>query len=155
MIDRARRSAVIAACAALTLGAAELAQAQAYPARPIRLVVPYPPGGGTDTVARLAVTTAARSPAAPDMPTVAESGFTEFDVLAWYGILAPAVTPGEVIARLNAEIGKALATPDLRDRFAKIGVDPALGTPGELQQVIRQEMQLWSKVIKATGIKPE
>jgi tripartite-type tricarboxylate transporter receptor subunit TctC len=103
----------------------------------------------------LAVTTAARSPAAPDVPTVAESGFPEFDVLAWYGILAPAATPGGVIARLNSEIGKALATPDLRERFAKIGVDPAPGTPGELQQVIRQEMQLWSKVIKATGTKPE
>jgi tripartite-type tricarboxylate transporter receptor subunit TctC len=326
MLERTRRRLVVAACAALALGAIELAKAQAYPARPVRLVVPYPPGGGTDTVARplaqklteslgqpvlvdnrpgasevigtelvaraapdgytlllttnafainvalqpklpydsdrdfapvsrlittpfvlianpqvraatlpeliglaksqpgklnyaslgsgtphhlamewlkllagvdivavpykgvgpglaavvsgevqlmltgltaglaqvkggkvraLALTTAARSPAAPDVPTVAESGFPGYDALAWYGILAPAATPGEVIARLNAEIGKALATPDLRERFAKIGVDPAPSAPGDLQQVIRQEMQLWAKVIKATGTKPE
>jgi tripartite-type tricarboxylate transporter receptor subunit TctC len=89
------------------------------------------------------------------VPTVAESAFPEYDVLAWYGILAPAATPSEVIARLNAEISKALAAPDLRQRFANLGVDPAPGTPYELQQLIRQEMQLWSKVIKATGTKPE
>jgi tripartite-type tricarboxylate transporter receptor subunit TctC len=103
----------------------------------------------------LAVTTAARSSAAPEIPTVAESGFAGYDALAWYGVLAPAATPPEVIARLNAEIGKALAAPDLRQRLANIGVDPAPGTPGELQRLIRDETQLWTKVIKAAGVKAD
>ena len=103
----------------------------------------------------LAVTTAARSAAAPEIPTVAESGFAGYDALAWYGVLAPAATPREVIVRLNAEIAKALAAPDLRQRLANIGVDPAPGTPDELQRLIRDETQLWTKVIKAAGIKPD
>jgi len=106
-------------------------------------------------VRALAVTTAARSSAAPQIPTVAESGFPGFDVLVWYGVLAPARTPPEVIARLNAEIAKAFAAPDLRQRLANIGVDPAPGTPDELQRLIRDETQLWTKVIKAAGIKPD
>jgi tripartite-type tricarboxylate transporter receptor subunit TctC len=103
----------------------------------------------------LAVTTAKRSPAAPDVPTVAEAGFPDYDALAWYGLLVPAGTPSDVIARLNAEIAKALAAPDLRQRLANIGVDPAPGTPAELQQLIADETQLWTKVIKAAGIKAE
>jgi tripartite-type tricarboxylate transporter receptor subunit TctC len=103
----------------------------------------------------LAVTTAARSSAAPEIPTVAESGFAGYDAPAWYGILAPAGTPPEVIARLNAEMAKALAAPDLRQRLANIGVDPAPGTPAELQRLIRDETLLWTKVIKAAGIKAD
>jgi tripartite-type tricarboxylate transporter receptor subunit TctC len=103
----------------------------------------------------LAVTTAKRSPAAPDVPTVAEAGFPDYDALAWYGLLVPAGTPADVIARLNAEIAKALAAPDLRQRLANIGVDPAPGTPAELQRLIADETQLWTKVIKAAGIKAE
>jgi tripartite-type tricarboxylate transporter receptor subunit TctC len=106
-------------------------------------------------VRALAVTTAARASAAPEIPTVAEAGFGGYDVLVWYGILAPAGTSPEVIARLNAEIAKALAAPDLRQRLANIGVDPAPGTPAELQRLIRDETQLWTKVIKAAGIKPD
>jgi tripartite-type tricarboxylate transporter receptor subunit TctC len=103
----------------------------------------------------LAVTTTARSSAAPEIPTVAEAGFAGYDALAWYGILAPAGTPQEVIARLNAEIAKALGALDLRQRLANLGVDPAPGTPGELQRLIRDETQLWTKVIKAAGIKAD
>lgn len=103
----------------------------------------------------LAVTTAARASAAPDVPTVAEAGFAGYDALAWYGILAPARTPPDVIARLNAEIAKAFATPDLRQRLANIGVDPAPGTPEELQRLIRDETALWTKVAKAAGVNAE
>ena len=103
----------------------------------------------------LAVTTAQRSSAAPQIPTIAEAGFAGYDALAWYGILAPAATPPDVIARLNAEIAKALAAPDLRQRMANIGVDPAPGTPDELQRLIRDETELWTKVIKAAGIKAD
>jgi tripartite-type tricarboxylate transporter receptor subunit TctC len=102
----------------------------------------------------IAVTTAARAPAAPDVPTIAESGYPEYSALAWYGVLAPAATPPAVITRLNAEFVKALNAPDIRERFAKIGVDPAPGTPAALQALIRQETALWAKVIQATDMKP-
>jgi tripartite-type tricarboxylate transporter receptor subunit TctC len=103
----------------------------------------------------LAVTTAARSPAAPEVPTVAESGVPGYEALAWYGIVAPAKTPREIIARLNDELGKALRSADLRERLANIGVDAAPSSPAQLQDLIHQETQLWTKVIKAAGIKPE
>ena len=105
-------------------------------------------------VRALAVTTAKRSPAAPDVPTIAEAGYPEYEALAWYGILAPAGTPAPVISRLNAEFAKALNAPDIRERFAKIGVDPAPGSPSDLLEMIRKETELWAKVIKAMGVKP-
>ena len=103
----------------------------------------------------LAVTTAARAPSVPEVPTVAESGFPGYEALAWYGILAPAATPPEVIARLNAEIGTALRAPDLRERLASIGVDAAPSTPAQLEVLIHEETELWAKVIEAAGIKAE
>src|SRR5687767_4973552 len=106
-------------------------------------------------VRALAVTTAKRAPAAPEVPTIAEGGFPEYEALAWYGILAPAGTPAPLIARLNAEFAKALNAPDIRERFAKIGVDPAPGSPADLLEMIRKETELWAKVIKAMGVKPQ
>ena len=103
----------------------------------------------------IALTTAMRSSAAPDIPTIAEAGFAGYDALAWYGILAPAGTPPDVVGRINAEIAKALAAPDLRQRLANIGVDPAPGTPAELQRLIGDETALWAKIIKAAGIKAD
>ncbi len=103
----------------------------------------------------LGVSTAARSPSVPEVPTVAESGFAGYEALAWYAILAPAATPAEVIARLNAEIGTALCAPDLRERLANIGVDAAPSTPAQLELLIDQEAKLWAKVIEVAGIKPE
>jgi tripartite-type tricarboxylate transporter receptor subunit TctC len=103
----------------------------------------------------LAVTTAQRSPALPDVPTLAESGFPSYEALAWYGILAPAATPAAVIARLNAEIGTALRAPDLAARLANLGVEAAPSTPAELGLLIHKETELWTKVIDAGGIKPE
>jgi tripartite-type tricarboxylate transporter receptor subunit TctC len=105
-------------------------------------------------VRALAVTTAKRTPAAPQVPTIAEAGYPEYEALAWYGILAPAGTPAPVISRLNAEFAKALNAPDIRERFAKIGVDPAPGSPSELLEMIRKETELWAKIIRATGVKP-
>jgi len=103
----------------------------------------------------LALTTASRSPAVPEVPTVAESGFPGYEALAWYGILAPAATPPDVIARLNAEIGAALRAPDLRERLANIGVDAAPSTQAQLELLISKETERWAKVIEAAGIKPE
>ena len=106
-------------------------------------------------VRALAVTTAKRTPAAPQVPTIAEAGYPEYEALAWYGILAPAATPAPVISRLNAEFAKALNAPDIRERFAKIGVDPAPGSPSDLLDMIRKETELWAKVITAMGVKPQ
>jgi tripartite-type tricarboxylate transporter receptor subunit TctC len=103
----------------------------------------------------LAVSTPERSAAAPEVPAVAESGFADYDAVAWYGVLAPARTPSETVAILNSEIGKALRAPDLRQRFANIGVDAAPSTPEALQQLIRKETALWAKVIQAAGLKPD
>jgi tripartite-type tricarboxylate transporter receptor subunit TctC len=103
----------------------------------------------------LAVTTAARSAAAPDVPTVAESGYPGYEALAWYAILAPAATPPDVIVILNRELGKALRSPDLSQRLAGIGVEPAPGTSGELAARIRRETELWGRVIKEAGLKTE
>jgi tripartite-type tricarboxylate transporter receptor subunit TctC len=103
----------------------------------------------------LAVSTSARSASAPEVPSVSESGYPDYDAVAWYGLLAPAGTPAALIARLNAEVGKALGAPDLRQRFAAIGVDPAPSSPEALDQLIRKETALWTKVIQAAGLKAE
>ncbi|HEY6821355.1 MAG TPA: tripartite tricarboxylate transporter substrate binding protein [Burkholderiales bacterium] len=100
----------------------------------------------------LAVSTPARATAAPEVPSVAESGFPDYDAVAWYGVLAPAGTPVAVVARINAEIGKALGTSDLRQRFAAIGVDAAPSSPEALDQLIRKETALWTRVIQAAGL---
>jgi tripartite-type tricarboxylate transporter receptor subunit TctC len=101
----------------------------------------------------LAVTTSTRASAAPDVPTVAEAGLREYDALAWYGLVVPAATPADVIARLNSEVARALGAHDLRERLSNIGVDPAPSTPAELQAVIRDEIRQWEKVIATAGIK--
>jgi tripartite-type tricarboxylate transporter receptor subunit TctC len=103
----------------------------------------------------IAVTPAKRVPAAPEVPSIAEAGYPEFDVTAWYGIIAPSATPADVVAKLSSELGKAVNAPDLRPRFAEMGLFPASTTPAELGQLVRGEVQLWTRIIKAAGIKPE
>jgi tripartite-type tricarboxylate transporter receptor subunit TctC len=103
----------------------------------------------------LATTTARRSSMAPDVPTMIESGLPGFEVSAWYAVLAPAKTPREVIARLNAEINKALADPEMKARFAAQGVEFVGGTPEQADAFVRSESARWGKVIKATGMKAD
>ncbi len=103
----------------------------------------------------IAVTPAKRVPAAPEVPSIAEAGYPEFDVTTWYGIIAPSATPADIVAKLSSELGKAVNAPDLRPRFAEMGVIPAATTPAELAQLVRGESQLWTRIIKAAGIKPE
>lgn len=101
----------------------------------------------------LAVTTAKRSAILPDTPTIAESGVPGFEANNWYGIVAPAKTPGPVIDRLNTEIVKVLNSPDLRKLYANLGIEATPGTPAEFTAYIQSEIVKWSKVIKAAGIK--
>jgi tripartite-type tricarboxylate transporter receptor subunit TctC len=102
----------------------------------------------------LAIATAKRVPGV-DLPTVAESGYPGFEVTAWYAIFGPAGMPDELVFRLNAEIVKALATPDLRDRLQNLGVTPVGSSAAELAAHVRAELARWTQVIKAAGITAE
>jgi tripartite-type tricarboxylate transporter receptor subunit TctC len=103
----------------------------------------------------IAVTSLKRSPSAPDLPTVAESGYPGFDVTIWYGVLAPAGTAPAIVRKLHAEIAKALAQPDLRAKLAEQGLEPIGNSPEEFAAVIKAETPVWTKVIREAGIQAD
>jgi len=103
----------------------------------------------------LGVGSAKRSPALPNIPTIAEAGVPGYEYTTWYGVFAPAKTPRMLIARLNAEIVKAMETPDIKDRFTALGGDPDPGTPEELRAYMANESAKWAKIIKAANIRVE
>ena len=103
----------------------------------------------------LAVTTSKRLPSLPDIPTVAEGGVPGYESVSWFGLVAPAGTPKEVIARLHKETVAILMTQDVRERFAKDGTEIVASTPEEFDAYIRAEAVKWAKVVKRAGIKPE
>ena len=103
----------------------------------------------------LAVTTSTRSPAMPELPTVAESGYPGFDVSTWFAFLAPAGTPADVVTKLNAEINAAMKQPDVATRLQNIGAELKPGTPQDLQKFLEADIDRWAKVIKQAGIKLE
>ena len=106
-------------------------------------------------VVALATTGAKRTPAAPDVPTVAEAGVPGYEVSTFYGVSAPAKTPRPIIDRLHAEIVRALNAPDVRDRLQGLGADPVGNTPEQYTAFMQNEITKWAKVIKAAGIKGE
>jgi tripartite-type tricarboxylate transporter receptor subunit TctC len=99
----------------------------------------------------LAVTSATRSPAMPDLPTLAESGIKGYDAAAWFGILAPAGTPPEVVRNLNAEIIKVLKMPEVTARLSAQGAVPTTNTPEQFAAYIKSETAKWANVVKASG----
>jgi tripartite-type tricarboxylate transporter receptor subunit TctC len=101
----------------------------------------------------LAVTGAQRSPALPEVPTMIESGLSGYVVNSWFGFFAPANTPKDIVQKLNAEINKALKTPDMQESLAKLGADPAGGTPQQFTEFVASETTKWAKVVKASGAK--
>ena len=103
----------------------------------------------------IAITSATRSPLLPDLPTIAESGLPGFDVQSWFGLAAPAGTPRPIIERLNAELGKLLAAPDVRQRLQELAALPEPGTPAQMRAFIAQELKRWGEVVKQSGAKPE
>jgi tripartite-type tricarboxylate transporter receptor subunit TctC len=104
----------------------------------------------------LAVTTLARSPAMPDLPTIAESGLPGFDLTTWFGLMVPAGTPPEIVVKLNAEIVRALNAKDMRERLEKMGAEPpANNTPEHFAAFIRAEAAKYAKVVKDSGAKVE
>jgi tripartite-type tricarboxylate transporter receptor subunit TctC len=106
-------------------------------------------------VRALAVTSAERSAAAPDVPTIAEAGVKDCEISEWNGLLAPAGTPAAVIARLHEEMAKIMRMPDVRDKFTDLGATPIGSTQQELAAFIRAEMAKWAEVVKAANIKIE
>ncbi len=103
----------------------------------------------------LAVTGAQRSPAVPEVPTIAEAGYPGFEASAWYGVLAPAGTPKPVVMRLNAEILRALKLPEVKERLENVGFEIVGGTPEAFGAYIKSEIAKWAKVVKASGVKAE
>ncbi len=102
-------------------------------------------------VRMLAVASAQRSPSAPDTPTLAESGFPGIELTSWWGVLGPAATPKEIVARLNTEIVKIMATSDARERIAALGADIITSTPAQFADYIKAENVKWGQLIKETG----
>jgi tripartite-type tricarboxylate transporter receptor subunit TctC len=103
----------------------------------------------------LAVGSAQRSAAIPDIPTVAEAGVPGFENVTWYGMFAPARTSHDIIVKLNKQVVKILAEPEMAQRLASQGAEPRSSTPEELAKFMRVESERWRKVIKAAGIKLE
>ena len=101
----------------------------------------------------LGVTGAARLPVAPDIPTIAEAGLPGFEVTGWYGFLAPAGTPAEIISRLSAQTTKAMQSPEVIKRFAGEGVDAVGSTPEYFSMVIRDDIAKWAEVVRISGAK--
>jgi tripartite-type tricarboxylate transporter receptor subunit TctC len=103
----------------------------------------------------LAIASSARSPMAPETPTIAESGLPGFEGILWMGVLAPAGTPPEVVAALAQAVSRAVRTPEVAERLSAQGVEPVGGTPAEFAAQIAREIPLWRDVIRAANIRPE
>ena len=101
-----------------------------------------------------AVTSVKRSAVAPDLPTMAESGYPGFEAVPWFGLMAPAGTPGAVIDKVHRDTVRMLALPEVRKRLADLGLDLIGGSPAELAATIEREIPQWANVIKQAGIKP-
>jgi tripartite-type tricarboxylate transporter receptor subunit TctC len=103
----------------------------------------------------IAITSRTRQPYAPDLPTMIESGVADFEVYAWFGLMAPAKVPGAILDQLNADFNEALTDPDIKATLAKQGADIAGGTREQYAKFIQAEMKKWGKVVKEQGIKDE
>ena len=103
----------------------------------------------------IGVSSAERSPLAPDVPTIAEAGMPGYDVSNWLGVLAPAGTRPDVLARLHAALGRAMATPALRAQLTELGIEPVFGTPEAFGALIRSEIPKWAAIVRSAGAKAD
>lgn len=101
----------------------------------------------------LATSGAARSPLLPDVPTASEAGLRGVEGQGWFAVYAPAKTPDALLRTLNAAINKALAAPDLRERFAKLGLEPSGGSAADLAAMMKRDSERWAPVVKASGFR--
>ncbi len=124
-----------------------------------RITMSFIPPTGTLSIIQekkvraLAVTSLKRVPFLPDVPTMDESGFPGFNVTTWWGMFVPVGTPAAIVERLNRETVKIMATPEMRQKLAAIGLEPMGGTPAEFAAVIRAEAPYWEHLIKEAGVK--
>ena len=118
-------------------------------------VVALMPHVKSNRLRALGVTSAKRVAALPDVPTVAESGVPGFDVSSWFGVFLPARTPRPIVMKMNEEIRKILANPDVRQRLIDQGADPASNTPEEFAAYVKAEMARWGQVVRSTGAKAD
>ena len=119
-------------------------------------IVDPPPVSGplkAGTVRGLAVTSAQRHPSWPDLPTMAEAGVPDMEVPVWTAFFAPAKTPAPIIARLQKEVARVVHTPEVKQRFAEMGLDPVGSTPEELRKIVARDLAKYSAVAKAANIK--
>ncbi len=118
----------------------------------LQTAAPYVQGG---KLRMLAVMSAERSPAFPDVPTLKELGLPDLEVETWYGMFAPAGTPAAVIAKLNADLNAVLRQPDIRELLAKQGMVPGGGPPERFGDLVKRELVRWSRVVAAAGIRAD
>jgi tripartite-type tricarboxylate transporter receptor subunit TctC len=101
----------------------------------------------------VAVTTARRSALVPELPTLSETGLPGFDIYTWWGFMAPAGTPRDIVAKWNAEVTRILATPEMRAFFAQQGAEPAPTSPEQFETLIKGEIVKYAKIVKESGAK--
>ncbi|HEY5900386.1 MAG TPA: tripartite tricarboxylate transporter substrate binding protein [Burkholderiales bacterium] len=119
-------------------------------------IVDPPPASGpikAGTLRALAVTSGQRHPSWPDVPTMAEAGVPDMEVPVWTAFFAPAKTPPAIIARLQKEVARVVHTPEVKERFAQMGLDPVGGTPEELAKIVARDVEKYTAVAKAANIK--
>jgi tripartite-type tricarboxylate transporter receptor subunit TctC len=121
-----------------------------FPGAPIAL-----PHARSGKLNALATTGAERTPAAPELPTVAEAGIPGFEVTVWYGTFAPAGTPQPVIQRLNADLVRIVQQPNIRERWAALGAEPLTNTAAEFAAFLGADLRKWAKVVKDSGAKAD
>jgi tripartite-type tricarboxylate transporter receptor subunit TctC len=119
---------------------------------PINAALPHVSGG---KALALAVSSAQRSPLLPNVPTIAESGVRGFDYTLWVGLWGQAGIPAALVGKINADVRKALSSPDLKDRLTKLGTLPMDMSPQQFSEFVRKEIDDTAKVMKAAGIKPQ
>lgn len=104
-------------------------------------------------VTPIATTRLKRSPAYPNLPTVAELGYPGFDVSTWYGLMAPAGTPAEIVTKLNREVDRILTLPDVKEKLNSVGAEDGGGSPEQFGKFVRDEIAKYSKIVKEAGVK--
>lgn len=115
----------------------------------IETVMPHIRSG---RIRAIAVSTAKRTPALPDVPTAIEAGVKGYDVATWFGVFAPAKTPPTIVENLSAEIAKALTVPSVRDKITVQGAQPVGNTPAEFQKIVKEEIEKWTRIIREAKI---